>query len=366
MIKVRDISKLIEEIAPLSLQDSYDNAGLLIGSPDADVTGALICLDVTEEIVNEAINKNLNLIISHHPLIFKGIKSLNGKTDQERAIMKAVKNDIAVYAAHTNLDNVLEGGVNKILADKIGLGKQKVLRPKSDTFIKLVTFAPTFHIQKIRDALFEAGAGVIGNYDSCSFSSQGTGSFKANDDAHPFVGNLNEIHYENEIRLELILPNYLKNKVVRKLLEVHPYEEPAFDLIPLSNDWNSVGAGLVGELEKDMDISEFLTSLKHILKSDCLKVTAFTKNNVRKIALCGGSGSFLLKDAIAANADVFISADFKYHDYFDAENKIIIVDAGHFETEQFTKDIFKEIITKKLPKFAVQISEINTNPIKYL
>lgn len=366
MILVNDIVKLIEELAPLSFQESYDNSGLLIGDVSMELTGVLLCVDITHEVVQEAVNKNLNMIVSHHPLIFNAIKSLTGKTDQERAIINAIKSDIAVYAAHTNLDNILEGGVNSVLANKLGLINQTVLRPKSNLLMKLITYAPALHIQRIRESLFDLGAGEIGNYDSCSFSSTGTGSFKANDMAHPFVGNNNELHFENETKLEVILPQHLKQRIVKKLLEVHPYEEPAYDLIRLENSWLKNGSGIVGDLSEDIDTHTFLVNLKNIIYTDVLKVTRINKNKIKKIALCGGSGSFLLKDAIAANADVFISADFKYHDYFDAENKIIIVDAGHFETEQFTKDIFMEIITKKLPKFAVQISEINTNPIKYL
>lgn len=366
MIKVKDIVKIIEDTAPLELQESYDNSGLLIGNPETELWGALVCVDITEEVVNEAIEKKLNLIVSHHPLIFSGIKTLTGRSDQERAIISAIKSDTAIYSAHTNLDNLLIGGVNSILAENLNLKNCKVLRPKDNLLLKLVTFAPSIHIQRIRESLFEVGAGVIGNYDSCSFSSQGTGSFKANGNAHPFVGKNNQLHFETENRLEIILPSYLKNRVVNKLLEVHPYEEPAYDLIPLQNKWNKIGSGLIGELEHEMDIIEFLENFKKIIHTKTLKVTSFTKNKVKRIALCGGSGSFLLKDSIRANADVFISADFKYHDYFETENRIIIVDAGHFETEQFTKDILKEIITKKLPKFAVQISEINTNPIKYL
>ncbi len=366
MVKIKDIAKIIEETAPLSIQESYDNSGLLIGDPDLEVSGILVCIDITEAVVNEAIDKKLNLIVSHHPLIFSGIKKLLGKTDQEKALIKAIKSDVSIYAAHTNLDNLLIGGVNSILADKLNLVDRKVLRTKSNQLLKLITYAPKLHIQRIRESLFEIGAGVIGNYDSCSFSSEGTGSFKANDDAHPFIGKNNELHFEAETKIELILPTFLKNQVISKLLEVHPYEEPAFDLIPLENKYQNIGSGLVGELPEELDFMEFLNKFKLIIQTNSVKVTAITKNKIKRIALCGGSGSFLLKDAINANADVFISADFKYHDYFETENRIIIVDAGHFETEQFTKDILKEIITKKLPKFAVQISEINTNPIKYL
>lgn len=363
-LKVSDISHAIEELAPLALQESYDNAGLIVGNAHQEVKAALVCVDVTESVIDEAIEKNCNLIVTHHPFIFKGIKRINGNSDVERCIIKAIKNDIAIYAAHTNLDNVKEG-VNSQLAVRLGLENIRILQPKSGMLMKLVTFVPKLHAHKIREALFQAGAGNIGNYDSCSFFAEGTGSFKANDDAHPFVGNLHEIHYENEIRLEVILPSYLRSRVISALYEAHPYEEPAYDLIALSNQWNEAGAGLVGNLPKPVDVLEFLEKLKTELGIPVLRHTRMHKKEIQKIAFCGGSGSFLLKDAIAADADMYISGDFKYHEFFDAEDRIIIVDAGHFETEQFTKHTFYEIITKKFPKFAVLISDINTNPIKY-
>lgn len=362
---LKEITSLLEEIAPLALQEKYDNAGLILGHPDMDIQGALLCIDVTESVIQEAIIKNCNLIISHHPLIFNGLKKITGKNLVERSVILAIKNNIAIYASHTNLDNV-SVGVNGKIADKLSLINREVLLKGSDLLVKLVTFAPKLHAPQIRNKLFAAGAGHIGNYDSCSFSSSGTGSFKANNEAHPYVGKLNEVHFEDEVKIEVILPNYITKQVIHALIESHPYEEPAYDLIPLSNQWNEIGAGLIGELTEEIDTIEFLTSLKSIFKVPVIKHTAIHKTKIKKVAVCGGSGSFLLKDAISTGADIFISGDFKYHEYFEAENNLIIADIGHYESEQFTKEIFYDIIRKKMPTFAVQISEINTNPINYL
>lgn len=362
---VKDISNIIESFAPLALQESYDNAGLLVGSSSMEVNGVLLCLDVTEEVIEEAISLKTNLIISHHPLIFDRLKKITGQNAEQRCVIKAIKNDIAIYAAHTNIDNVLEG-VNGKIADKIGLINRRILQPKQGSLLKLATFVPKLHVQRVREAIFEAGGGAIGNYDACSFNVEGYGSFRPNSNAHPFVGELNKIHYEDEVKIEVILPDFIQDKVVNSMIIAHPYEEPAYDLIPLNNSNKAVGAGILGELPEPVDEKEFLDRIKKILNISVIRHTNFLGNKIKNVAICGGAGSFLLQDAIIAGADIFISADFKYHEFFKAENKILIADAGHFETEQFTKEIFYEIIQKKLPTFAVHISKINTNPIIYL
>ncbi|MDO9154045.1 MAG: Nif3-like dinuclear metal center hexameric protein [Paludibacter sp.] len=362
---VKTLINLIENFAPLSLQESYDNSGLLVGDPDMEVAGVLITIDITEAVIEEAIIKKCNLIISHHPLIFNGLKRLVGQNEVQRCVKMAVKNDIAIYAAHTNVDNVLHG-VNGRIADKMGLKNRKVLQPKQNTLLKLITFVPKIHAFGVREALFEAGAGHIGNYDSCSFNVEGTGTFRGNDHSKPFVGELNQFHSEPEIRIEMIFPDYLKTQVINTLLKKHPYEEPAFDIIPLQNEWSKAGAGLIGELSDEEEELTFLHRIKSLFGCSVIRHSNLLGEKIKTVALCGGSGSGLLNDAIRLNADIFISADFKYHEFFDAGNRILIADVGHYESEQFTKDIFYEIITKKMPTFAVQISEIKTNPINYL
>ena len=329
------------------------------------INAILVTIDITEAVVDEAILNNCNLIIAHHPLIFSGIKQLIGKDETQRCILKLIKNDIAVYAAHTNFDNVIEG-VNGKIADKIGLINRSVLTPLKHQYLKLITYAPKLHATQVRSALFEAGAGSIGNYDSCSYNVEGFGTFKANINAKPFVGEANVLHSEAEIRIEVILPIHLQEFVINALLKSHPYEMPAYDIVMLENIDKRLGAGIVGDLPVAVNDIDFLNQLKSEFNCQLIRHTNLKGEKIKRIALCGGSGSFLLNDAINANADIFISADFKYHEFFKAENRIIVADLGHFETEQFTKHIFYEIITKKMPTFAVRISETKTNPINYL
>ncbi|MDR0371035.1 MAG: Nif3-like dinuclear metal center hexameric protein [Prevotellaceae bacterium] len=365
MTTVQTICEHIEKFAPLALQESYDNAGLLVGDARMEVSNVLVCIDVTEKIIDEAIENDCNLIVSHHPLIFGGIKRLTGQNDVQRCIIKAIRYNIAVYASHTNLDNVSEG-VNGRIADKIGLKNRRILSPVQKSLLKLTTYLPDAHLESVRNALFEAGAGTIGNYDACSFSAKGIGTFRANENAHPFVGSINKLHEEAERKLEVILPKYLKKTVLNTLLDKHPYEEPAYDFIPLENEWMQAGSGIVGELENEEDEIVFLKKIKATFKAGAIRHSALSGKKIKKVALCGGAGSHFLSDAIAQKADIFISGDFKYHEFFAAENKILIADIGHYESEQYTKELLGEIITKKIPTFAVRISEINTNPIIYL
>lgn len=361
---IKDITDFIENLAPVQLQETYDNAGLIIGDKNTEINQILVCLDVTENIVDEAIEKKCQLIISHHPLIFKGIKKINGNNSIEKIIIKAIKNNIAIYAVHTNLDNVING-VNSVLAEKLGLKNQRSLQPKKDIFRKLVFFCPVIHADRVRKAIFEAGAGKIGNYDSCSFNTEGEGSFKAMENANPFVGEPGKLHFEKEIRIETIYPFYLESKIIEALLQSHPYEEVAYDIYKLENYFSQIGSGIIGEIDETDELN-FLSQIKNISNCKCIRHSDLLDKKIKKVAICGGSGSFLIKDAIAAKADIFISGDIKYHDFFEAENKILIADFGHYESEQFTKDLLYTFITKKFPNFAVLISENNTNPIHYL
>ena len=363
-MKLKEIIQFFEELAPLSLQESYDNAGLIVGSLDAEVDSAIITLDVTEEVIDEAIAKEAQLIVAHHPIVFSGLKKITGKNYVERSLIKAIKNDIAIYAVHTNLDSV-NGGVNSKICEKLGLQNCKILQPSKGLLKKLVTFIPDEHADKVREAVFAAGAGYIGNYDSCGYNLQGTGSFRGNEDSNPFVGEKEKIHYEKEIRFETIFPGFLQHKVISALLNAHPYEEVAYDIYPLENTFEKVGMGMIGTLPEEKSEEEFLQKLKDTFKTGVIKHTKLRNKAVKKVAVCGGAGSFLLNNAIAAKADFFISGDFKYHQFFDAENKIVIADIGHFESEQFTKDLFYELLMKNFPKFAVRLSEVNTNPVFY-
>ena len=364
-MKIKEIVCALEQFAPLPLQDGFDNAGLQIGLTDAEATGALLCLDVTEAVLDEAIVLGYNLVISHHPLIFKGYKSITGKDYVERCILKAIKNDIVIYSAHTNLDNA-QGGVNFKIAEKIGLKNVRILEPKGNGLMKLVTFVPFAQADAVRQALFSAGCGNIGNYDLCSYNLDGEGTFRAKAGTHPFCGTIGELHREGEVRIETILPSFKKTEAIKALLTAHPYEEPAFDLYPLQNDWKQAGAGIVGELEEPETELDFLKRIKKTFEVGCLRHNKLTGREVQKVALCGGAGAFLLPQAIHSGADVFITGEIKYHDYFGHEKNILMAEIGHYESEQYTKEIFYSIIWDLFPNFALQLSKVNTNPIKYL
>ncbi|MFV0365345.1 MAG: Nif3-like dinuclear metal center hexameric protein [Mangrovibacterium sp.] len=363
-MQIRDIIKHIEDFAPLAYQESYDNAGLLVGAPSDDTDSALICLDVTEQVIDEALAAGHRLIIAHHPLIFGGLKKINGKNEVERCVIKAIRHGIAIYAAHTNLDAV-QGGVNSKICDILGLLHQRSLSPAKGQLSKLVTFIPESHFHAVEQALFQAGAGSIGNYDSCAYAVLGTGSFRAGNNTNPFVGTQGELHYEKEVRLETIFPNRLQSKVLDALKLAHPYEEVAYDVCALQNTYEAVGIGLVGELPEAQDEHAFLAQLKSTFNCGVIRHSALLGKPIKRVAVCGGAGSFLLGAARAAQADIFITGDMKYHDFFGAEKSIICADIGHFESEQFTRDIFRELLIEKIPNFAVQLTAHSTNAVNY-
>lgn len=361
---IRDIVFHLESIAPPSYQESYDNSGLLTGNPGQNVTGVLCTLDVTEAVVQEAIDANCNLIVAHHPIIFKGLKSLTGKNHVERTVIKAIKNDIAIYAIHTNLDHI-HTGVNKRISDKIGLTNTRILSPKPSILMKLVTFVPSENADQVLQRLFEAGAGQIGDYSSCSFQLEGIGTFLPGREANPTIGDRGSVSHVAEKRLEVMFPKYLKSPVIKALKNSHPYEEVAYYLHALENENQEVGAGMVGELESPMEETAFLAHLKQRMDLTVIKHTALRKKEIRTVAVCGGAGIFLLPDAKRAGADIFITSDIKYHEFFDAENQLIITDIGHYESEIHTKELILEILSQKFRNIALYLTKIVTNPITY-
>ena len=362
---VREITSYLEQIAPLSLQESYDNSGLIIGSNSQQIDKALITIDITEDIVKEAIENNCNLIISHHPIIFKALKKIDHQSAIGSIITKLIKADIAVYTMHTNLDNMLDG-VNGMLAQKLGLSNLQILSPKKNTLNKLIVFCPTDYVNDVQQAIFTAGAGNIGNYSSSSFNSKGYGTFTALEGANPFVGDIGKLHNEEEVKIESIVPSYLINKVIAAMITAHPYEEVAYDIYPLLNKQINIGSGIIGELKQETEIREFLNNMKEQLGASFVRHSQLLEKKVKKIAICGGSGSFLIHDAYRVGADVFITGDVKYHDFFEHNGEMTIVDAGHFETEQFTKELIYSKLIRKFPNFALQISKARTNPIYFL
>lgn len=365
MTRIKDIIHSLEEWAPVALAESYDNVGLLVGDQNREITSVLISLDCTEKVVEEAIAKGCNMVISHHPLLFTGLKKLTGSNYVERTVELAIKNDIALYAIHTNLDNVTTG-VNKMIADKIGLKNTRILSPKPGRLQKLEFFVPEANLKSVRAAIFNVGGGKIGNYEGCSFNTKGIGTFTPTEKANPTIGEVRKPHEEQEICVEVLIPDYLSRAVLSAMKEAHPYEEVAYFLHNLENVHQEIGSGMIGTLPEAMDARTFIEDLKTKMGLQVVKCTSLLTKKVKTIAVCGGSGSFLLNDAKRQKADVFITSDFKYHEFFDAEDALIIADIGHYESERFTIELIAEKLSKKFRTFATHLTEVNTNPIHYI
>ncbi|MBX3252618.1 MAG: Nif3-like dinuclear metal center hexameric protein [Chitinophagaceae bacterium] len=363
-MKIKDIINVLENRAHPSLQESYDNAGLITGNPEEECTGILCTLDATEAVVEEAIAKKCNCIVAHHPIVFKGLKKITGKTYVERTIIKAIKHDIAIYAIHTNLDNIMEG-VNGYMAAKLELTNCEPLLSKAGVLKKLYTFVPQAQAEQVRKAVFDAGAGHIGNYSECSFNAEGTGTFKGGEGANPFAGVPGQRHAESEVKLEVIFPGWLQHRVTEALIQAHPYEEPAYDIVLLENSHRRVGSGLTGLLPAPCEAGHFLEKLKKAFQLPVIRHTALTHGIIRRVSLCGGAGSFLISNALHFKSDIYITSDIKYHEFFDADSCMILADIGHYESEQFTTDLLYDILQEKFPTFAVLKTAVNTNPVLY-
>lgn len=363
-MRIKDIIQYLENVAPLAYQESYDNSGLIIGDDQQEVTKILISLDCTEAVLQEAIDKGCNLIVSHHPIVFSGLKKLTGRDYVERVVMKAIKNDIALYAIHTNLDNIL-GGVSSKIAEKMQLDNPAILRPKTGLLKRLVVYVPRTHMDVVRQAMFDAGAGGIGNYDQCSYNTAGYGTFRPLQGAKPAIGNQGQQERVEETKIEVVFPVALERKIMVAMLAAHPYEEAAHHVLTVDNANPYVGSGVIGNLKEPMEEQAFLAFLKDRLDLQVIRHTATLGKPVERVAVCGGAGGFLLADAKRSGADVFITADYKYHEFFDADGELIIADIGHFESERFTQELLLELITKKFANFAVLLTETDTNPIKY-
>ncbi|PCJ66829.1 MAG: Nif3-like dinuclear metal center hexameric protein [Bacteroidetes bacterium] len=363
-MRIAEVIQHLEQIAPSNLQESYDNSGLLVGEKMTDVSGVVVSLDCIEATVHEAISKKCNLIVAHHPIVFGGLKRFNNANYVQRTVQLAIKNDIAIYAIHTNLDNVYHQGVNSKIAERLGLTNTQILAPKLDTITKLVTYCPILNEQDVRNALFAAGAGHIGNYSECSFTTQGSGTYTAGSGTKPTKGEVGSRHTESEVKIEVVVPSYLTNQVLNALKTIHPYEEVAYEIYPTLNVNQEVGSGMIGELEEAMNGQEFLGYLKDRMGLRVIKYTDF-KKTIKKVAVCGGSGQFLLKDAKGSGADAYVTSDFKYHEYFDAEQEVMICDIGHYESEKFTIDLLYDILSEKFSTFAVLKTGVDTNPVKY-
>jgi dinuclear metal center YbgI/SA1388 family protein len=363
-MQIAHFISVLERWAPPVLQENYDNSGLLTGNPSWECKGVLITLDATENVINEAISRGCNLVVAHHPIIFKGLKSITGKTYVERAIIKSIKQDVAIYAIHTNLDNVLSG-VNAAMANKLGLINCSILLYKPLQLKKLFTFIPKPDAEKVRAAVFAAGGGTIGNYSETSFNTDGTGTFKPGAGANPAIGKIGIRESVEEVKLEVIYPVWLENEIIKAMKMAHPYEEVAYDIVNLDNDLQSVGSGIIGELPHALSESDFLSLVQHRFHLYHIRHTHFTEKNIKKVALCGGAGSFLTGKALSTGADAFVTADLKYHEFFDAEDKMLLADIGHWESEQFTIELIHDFLKEKFPTFAVLKSGVKTNPVSY-
>ena len=363
-MKISEVISFLENLAPPSLQESYDNAGLITGQDQTECTGILCSLDATEAVIMEAVAKNCNLVVAHHPIVFAGLKRINGKNYVEKAVIAAIKHEIAIYAIHTNLDNVT-GGVNTRMADAMGLRDLSILHPRENTLRKLYTFVPEAEAARVREAIFEAGAGQIGRYSECSFNTSGTGTFKAGPDTNPFAGVPGISHQEKEVRIEALYPSHLEKAVIHALKTAHPYEEVAYDIISLENTHPGIGSGMIGNLPEAVPESEFLDQLKSVFQTPVIRHTRLLHRPIRRVAICGGAGSFLITKALFAGADALVTADLKYHEFFDANDRLLICDPGHFESEQYTIPLLQEVLQQKFPTFAVLKTSVKTNPVYY-
>ena len=364
-MKIKTILAVLEEMAPLAYAESFDNVGLLVGNQNESCTGVLVCHDALETVIDEAVAKNCNLVVCFHPILFSGLKKITGKNYVERSIIKAIKNDIAIYAVHTALDNH-QNGVNKIFCDALGLKNTKILIPKQDFIQKLVTFTVPENADVLRNALFDAGAGKIGNYENCSFNSTGIGTYKGNENSNPVIGNKFELTRSEELKIEVTYEKHLQRNILKALFENHIYEEVAYEIYNLQNSHQNIGLGMIGELDEEMSELSFLQMVKTKMQAEAIRHSSFLNKKIKKVAVLGGSGSEAISKAIQAGADAFLTADLKYHQFYEAENQILLADVGHFESERYTKNYIVDYLTKKMPNFAIILSEENTNPVKYL
>ncbi|MEI6864470.1 Nif3-like dinuclear metal center hexameric protein [Flavicella sp.] len=365
MTTVKDITNSLEELSPLNYAESFDNVGLLVGDYSEEVTGVLITLDTLENVVDEAIEKNCNIIVSFHPIIFSGLKKINGSNYIEKVIIKAIKNDIAIYSMHTALDNSFNGVSSKI-CDVLGLQNKQILIPQKNTIKKLLTYVPLENAERLRKAMFSKGAGKIGNYDNCSFNAEGFGTYRGGKDSNPTIGEKGVLHIEKEIVISVIFEKHLEGEILKAMFDNHPYEEVAYEITTIENKHQQIGMGMIAEFEQEMEELPFLKFVKNTLKTDCIRHSKLTGKTIKKVAVLGGSGSFAIENAKNAGADAFISSDFKYHEFYKAENQLLITDVGHYESEQFTKKLLVDYLTKKFTNFAIILSDKITNPIYYI
>ncbi|MDG1762742.1 MAG: Nif3-like dinuclear metal center hexameric protein [Flavobacteriaceae bacterium] len=364
MTTIKNIINIVDQWAPPAYAEDFDNVGLLVGDPSGECSGILVSLDCIEGVVDEAITEKCNLIICFHPIIFSGLKKITGKDYVERVVLKAIRHDIAIFALHTRLDNHPEG-VNKVLIEKLGVSNSKVLIPKPSGIKKLNTYVPKEHSGKVLESLHKAGAGALGNYSDCSFTLEGRGQFKGNEASTPHLGKPLEKINVDETQIQVVFESHLSPLVEKALLTSHPYENVAFEIYSLDNTLPSIGMGRIGSLKQSMDEEMFLNLIKTKLNPKGIRHSPLIGRKIQTIAVLGGSGSFAISQAKQQKADAFITADLKYHQFYQGETEVLLIDVGHYESEQFTKNLIFDYLIKKMPNFAIVLSRTKTNPVNY-
>ncbi len=367
-MRVRDIQEIMEAWAPREIAWEDDNVGLQIGNSDKKVQRVLVVLEISFELLAEAKRKKVDLIITHHPLLFQPLKSITESTNSGRFVRQIIQSEIAVYSAHTNLD-FTRGGVSFVLAERLGLTGVDFLHRTSGGMKKVSVFVPPDHVEAVAEQMASAGAGVIGNYEKCSYRTLGTGTFQAQKGATPSLGSVGQFETIPEVRLEMLVPNWRLPAVIKGMFDTHPYEEVAYDVYPLDNEPRDFGAGAVGDLEAPVRLLEFIDRVKDILKAHQVRFTGDSASRVKRIAVCGGSGGSLLPAALKAKADAFVTADVKYHTFQEARKKIALVDAGHYETERPILDVVAERLRRAIKErgdeVKVLVASTLTSPIFY-
>jgi len=368
-MRVRDIQQILESWAPKEIAWERDNIGLQAGDPAAVVRGILVALDVTEEVIAEAVRRKANLLVSHHPLLFRPLSAVTMQSARGRCIRALMQSGINLYSAHTNLD-FTRGGTSFALAQALGLTDVEFLRMPYEVQRKVVTFVPPAEAERVARAMADAGAGIIGNYDSCSFAGPGTGTFRGNERSRPAIGKRGVLEHASETRLEMMVPRWRLGDVIGAMHRAHPYEEVAYDVYPLENRSREHGMGIIGNARRPVTLRVFLNDLKRRLGVPALRCTGDMRRTVRRVAACGGSGTELMDEAARRGADVFVTADVRYHSFHDVEASMALVDAGHFETElpvvRAVVEHLRAACRARHATVPIHAARTSTNPIVYV
>ncbi len=365
-MKLNDLIKKIEKKYPLNLAYDWDNVGLIVGDFDSDIKRILVTLEANENVIDEAISKDIDLIVTHHPFLFRKINKVNTRDLKGRLIHKLIKNDISLYSMHTNFDIAFDG-LNDYFMEIMGFENTKILDvTKSETLYKVAVYVPKSHENIVREALGNSGAGYIGNYSNCTFNISGIGTFKPEENTNQFIGEIGEIEKVDEIKIETIVPQGILQKVIDKMIKSHPYEEVAYDIYKLENKGKSIGLGRYASLERESDLQALCDKIKLKLNMNHIRVVGDLNKKIKKVAVVTGAGSDMVSLAKSKNCDVIITGDVKYHEAQDAlDMGMAIVDCGHFDTEDIFKDVMKRFLDT-IGDIETIRTEVNLNPFKII